>query len=112
MRYKMATQKIERGSKKRSKEICMYEVLPLPNDFETWLKNKVFTPIMFFQKNEDKTYTGACTCGATNIHLLKAKNGVYTTCPACGRNVKLRNARYNRIEERKVVCYLQKTSHG
>ena len=70
----------------------MDRVPALPEDFEVWLRNEVFPDDFLYVRRQGKKTEYICAaCGKTGSRAMKAAVGGETTCPRCGKAVKVRS---------------------
>lgn len=70
----------------------MDRVPALPDDFEDWLRNEVFHDDFIYVRRQGKKTEYICVaCGKTGSRAMKAAVGGETTCPRCGKAVKVRS---------------------
>lgn len=82
-------------------EEIMTKVPVLPEEFEQWVREKVFPEeYLFTEKKNGRTYYGCTACGVISWKKVGWKNYEKTTCPKCGRAVEVRS---RKKEETKTV---------
>ena len=100
--------------KSKAKEIENAVILynRVPGDFIDFVSDSL-EKIMFYHKEDKKTYKGYCSCGAEDIPLEKPKSGQYIVCPHCNQKVKLKNDAYKGANHLSKVCtYVDRLNDG
>lgn len=88
----------------------MKRVPALPEDFEKWLRTEIFADdFLYIMKQGKKTAYSCTACGKTGSRRMKARVGGETTCPRCGRTVKVRSLNRSYKPQKADVVIMQTT---
>lgn len=107
---RMASKKRQTARERKIEQIdaMMAEIPTVPEGMETWLREKVFSVnYLYIRRGQQRTFYSCTACGQRSWKKIKWKHGETTTCPKCGKEVKVWSRKRERQEKIPVVLIQQ-----